>query len=98
MNTTTNIAERVPDRSLVKTTWIVLVVGWLLMLVPFPGTGILGIVIAGVAGFIMAIVNLVRGVVGTGIVQLIGAMVVTPIIYFISLAIFSVGVIGASAQ
>ena len=95
MNTSNAVAIKVPDRSLVKKTWIVLVVGWLLMLVPLPGTGILGLIVAGIAGFVMAVVNIVRGVVGAGILQLIGAMVVTPVLYFIILALFGLGMMTA---
>jgi hypothetical protein len=76
------------NRSLVKPAWIVMIVGWLLMFIPFPGTGIIGIIIAGIGGAILGIVNLVRGVVPAGIAQIVCAFVVTPIVYLITLAIF----------
>ncbi|HXV39388.1 MAG TPA: hypothetical protein VD701_00320 [Steroidobacteraceae bacterium] len=91
------VAGKVPDTSLVKPAWIVLIVGWVIMLLPIPMTGWLGGVIAGIGGCILAIVNLVRGVVGIGIVQLLCALVVTPIIYWIGLAIFGAALVGAAS-
>ncbi len=91
------VAGKVPDTSLVKPAWIVLIVGWVIMLLPIPMTGWLGGVIAGIGGCILAIVNLVRGVVGIGIVQLLCALVVTPIVYWIGLAIFGAALVGAAS-
>lgn len=91
------VAGKVPDTSLVKPAWIVLIVGWAIMLLPIPMTGWLGGVIAGIGGCILAIVNLVRGVVGIGIVQLLCALVVTPIVYWIGLAIFGAALVGAAS-
>jgi hypothetical protein len=86
------------DRSLVKRTWIVLLIGWMFMVIPFPGTGLIGLAVAGVGGFVMAIVNLVRGVVGQGILQIIAAVVFTPIWYFITVAIFGVALMAGGGQ
>lgn len=95
MTDAATVASRVPDRSLVKRTWIVMIVGWALMVLPIPGTGIIGLIIAGVAGLVMAIVNLVRGVVGQGILQLIAAILITPIWYWITTAVFLLGSLGS---
>lgn len=89
------VAGKVPDTSLVRPAWIVLIVGWLIMLVPFPMTGWLGGIIAGMGGCILAIVNLARGVVGMGIAQLLCALAVTPIVYWIGLAIFGASLVSA---
>lgn len=89
------VAGKAPDTSLVKPAWIVLIVGWVIMLLPIPMTGWLGGVIAGIGGCILAIVNLVRGVVGIGIAQLLCALIVTPIVYWIGLAIFGASVVSA---
>ncbi|HEY7740391.1 MAG TPA: hypothetical protein VIB01_07230 [Steroidobacteraceae bacterium] len=91
------VAGKVPDTSLVKPAWIVLIVGWVIMLLPIPMTGWLGGVIAGIGGCVLAIVNLVRGVVGIGIAQLLCALVVTPIVYWIGLAIFGAALVGAAS-
>ncbi|MBX3702492.1 MAG: hypothetical protein KF822_01825 [Steroidobacteraceae bacterium] len=90
------VAGKAPDTSLVKPAWIVLIVGWVIMLLPIPMTGWLGGVIAGIGGCILAIVNLVRGVVGIGIVQLLCALIVTPIVYWIGLAIFGAALVSAA--
>lgn len=88
MSDAATAVSRTPNSSLVKPAWIVMIVGWLVMFIPFPGTGIIGIIIAGMGGVILGIVNLVRGVVPVGIAQIVCAFVVTPIVYFITLAIF----------
>lgn len=84
-----------PDMSLVKPAWIVLIVGWIIILLPIPLTGWLGWMIAGVGGAVLAIINLVRGIVGVGIAQLVCAIVGTWIIWWIGLMIFGASVIGA---
>ena len=95
---TPSAAGATPNRSLVKPTWTVLIVGWIIMLIPFPGTSIIGMVIAGTAGFILSIVNLVRGVVTAGVIQLICVLVVTPIVYFIAGAIYATAIVGAASH
>lgn len=92
------VASKELDTSLVKPAWIVLIVGWVIMLVPIPMTGWLGGVIAAIGGCVLAIVNLVRGVVGIGIAQLLCALVVTPIVYWIGLAIFGAVLVGAASS
>jgi hypothetical protein len=91
-----NTPNAAPDTSLVKPAWIVLVVGWLLMLVPFPGTGWIGGMIAGIGGCVLAIINLTRGVVGVGIAQLVCALLVTPVVYWIGFLLFA-GAVMSSA-
>jgi hypothetical protein len=92
-----NEVAKTLDTSLVKPGWVVLIVGWVIMLLPIPLTGWLGGVIAGIGGCVLAIVNLARGVVGIGIAQLLCALVVTPIVYWIGLAIFGAALIGAAS-
>jgi hypothetical protein len=81
--------------SLVKPAWILLIVGWFIILLPIPFTGWLGWLIAGVGGAVLAIINLVRGVVGIGIAQLVCAIVGTWIVWWIGLAIFGASLVGA---
>lgn len=88
MSDAATAVSRTPNRSLVKPAWIVMIVGWLLMFIPFPGTGIIGIIVAGIGGAVLGIVNLVRGMVPVGITQIVCAFVITPIVYLITLAIF----------
>ncbi|MGH8251772.1 MAG: hypothetical protein ACREVI_13940 [Steroidobacteraceae bacterium] len=85
-----------PDMSLVKPAWIVLVVGWAIMLVPFLGTGWIGGMVAGVGGCVLAIINLTRGVVGIGIAQLLCALFVTPVVYWIGILIFASAVVSTA--
>ncbi len=83
------------DTSLVKAGWIVLIVGWVIMLVPFPGTGWIGGMIAVIGGCVLAIINLTRGLTGAGIAQLLCALFVTPIVYWIGFTIFAGSVLSA---
>lgn len=85
----------VTNRSLVKPTYVVIFLGFAIMLVPFPGTGLLGGLIAGFCGVILGIVNMVRGAVGTGIFQVILGVIGTPIVYAISWLLF-IGIHGGS--
>ncbi len=72
--------------------WVVLFVGWVIILIPLPLTGIAGTVVAGTGGMVLAVVNIVRGAVAVGILQLMCAVLVTPIVYLIGLFIFGAGV------
>ncbi|KAA2285602.1 hypothetical protein [Arenimonas fontis] len=67
--------------------WITLVVTWILFLIPFPGFGILGWV-ANVVALVLSIVVLAKGATGHGIAQLVCALLVSPVVYFIGLALF----------
>jgi hypothetical protein len=89
------VATKTPDTSLVKPAWIVLIVGWIIILLPIPFTGWLGWMIAGIGGAVLAIINLVRGVTGVGIAQLICAIVGTWFVWWIGLAIFGAAVVSA---
>jgi hypothetical protein len=90
-----NETAKAPDMSLVKPAWIVLIVGWVIILLPIPFTGWLGWMIAGIAGAVLAIINIVRGVTVVGIVQLALAIVGTWFIWWIGLAIFGASVVSA---
>jgi hypothetical protein len=83
------------DTSLVKPAWIVLIVGWIIILLPIPFTGWLGWLIAGVGGAVLAIINLVRGIVGVGVAQLICAIVGTWFVWWLGLLIFGASIVGA---
>jgi hypothetical protein len=87
--------SKTPDMSLVKPAWIVLIVGWIIILLPIPFTSPIGWLVAGLGGAVLAIINLVRGVVGIGIAQLVCAIVGTWIIHWIALAIFGAAMISA---
>lgn len=84
----TGASPRVVNTGLVRPAWIVIGVGWLIMLLPLPGTGLVGILIAGWCGVILAIVNMVRGAVAQGVVQFLAAVLGTALVYLISWVIF----------
>jgi len=89
-------AGKIVDRSLVRPTWITLFVGWVLILLPVPVTGFVGSFISGFCAFILAIVNMVRGAVTVGIVQMLCAIIVTTLLYMIAWAMFIDRMLGAS--
>ncbi len=84
------------DTSLVKPAWIVIIVGWVIILLPIPFTTPLGWIVAGLGGGVMAIMNLVRGVTVIGIVQLACALAGTWFVSLIGWAIFGASVVGAA--
>ncbi|MDH4571122.1 hypothetical protein [Salinicola acroporae] len=72
----------------VKAVWALLIVAWICFLLPVPGIGLFVGCPLNFVAFIVAIVVITRGRTGMGITQLIVSLVVSPIIYFIGLAIF----------
>ena len=77
-----------------KAGWICLVVTWVLFLIPFPGTGLIGWAV-NLAAIILAIVSIVRGSTVPAIIQLVIGIVLSPIVYFIGLSIFAALVVSA---
>ncbi len=84
-----------PKAAPVKATWICLVIAWVLFLVPIPGAGMVVGWPLNLVAFILAIVVMARGRTVPGLIPLISSLVVSPIVYFIGLAIFA-AVIGGS--
>ncbi len=91
-----NVTAPAPvDTSLVKPAWIIIFVGWVILLIPIPFTAWIGWLVACVGGTVLAIVNLTRGVVGVGIAQLVCAVIGTFLFYWIGLTIFAGAVLSA---
>jgi hypothetical protein len=82
-------APQAIDMSFVKPGWIVIFVGWFILLVPIPFTAWIGWLVACVGGTVLAIVNLTRGIVGVGLAQLACALVGTCFFYWIGLTLFA---------
>lgn len=89
------VASKPIDMSLVKPTWIVLIVAWVIILLPIPFTTPLGWMIA-IGAAVMAIISLTRGVVGVAIAQLACALAGTWFISWIGWMIFGASVVGAA--
>jgi hypothetical protein len=70
----------------VKAGWICLIVAWVLFLIPIPGLGIIGWAL-NLAAFIISIIVMVKGRVGAGVAQMVCALAVSPIMYFVGLGI-----------
>mgnify|MGYP001066342770 CR=1 FL=1 len=79
----------------VKAVWILLVIAWVCFLVPVPGLGLFLGAPLNLVAFIIAIVVITRGKTGVGITQLVCTLIVSPIVYFIGLAIFGAAMQGA---
>jgi hypothetical protein len=78
-----------PDASLVKPAWIVIFIGWAILLLPVPFTAWIGWLIACVGGSVLALINLARGIVGVGLAQLGCAVIGSFVFYWIGLTIFA---------
>ncbi len=89
-------ASKPLDTSMVKPAWIVIIVGWVIILLPIPFTTPLGWIVAGLVGSALAIVNIVRGITVVGIVQLACALAGTWLMSLIGWAIFGASVVGAA--
>jgi hypothetical protein len=78
-----------PDASLVKPAWILIFVGWAILLLPIPFTGWIGWMVGCVAASVLAVFNLARGLVGVGLAQLACAVVGSFVFYWIGLTILA---------
>ncbi len=81
----------------VKATWICLIIAWVLFLLPIPGVGIFVGWPLNLVAFILAIVVMTRGLTGKGLIPLIASLVVSPIIYFIGLAVLAGAAVSGGA-
>lgn len=81
----------------VKATWICLAIAWLLFIVPIPGLGLFVGWPLNLVAFILAIVVMTRGKTAGGLIPLIASIVVSPIVYFIGLAVFGAAIGGTDA-
>lgn len=81
----------------VKATWICLIIAWVLFLLPIPGVGMFVGWPLNLVAFILAIVVMTRGLTGKGLIPLIASLVVSPIIYFIGLAVLAGAAVSGDA-
>lgn len=72
-----------------KAAWICLAIAWVCFLLPIPGTGIFIGAPLNLVALILAIVALSKFGAKGGLPQLLCALIVSPIIYFIGLSIFA---------
>lgn len=80
-----------------KAAWFCLAIAWVCFILPIPGIGLFIGWPLNLVAFILAIVAMAkRGVMG-GLLQLIASLVVSPIVYFIGLAVLA-GSIGAVSE
>ncbi|MGC2061429.1 MAG: hypothetical protein WA610_00510 [Thermodesulfovibrionales bacterium] len=75
-----------PQRPPVTAGWICLGIAWALFIIPIPGIGIIGWAL-NLAAFVISIIVMVKGRVGAGVAQMVCALVISPVIYFIGLGI-----------
>lgn len=75
-----------------KAAWITLAVAWMCFLIPFPGFGLFLGWPLNLAAFMLAIVAMSTGGAMKGLLQLMGSLIVSPVVYFIGLAIFAAAI------
>jgi hypothetical protein len=78
-----------PRTAPVKATWVCLAIAWLTFLLPIPGIGLFIGWPLNLVAFILAIVVMSRGYTTKGLIPLISSLVVSPIVYFIGVAILA---------
>ncbi len=66
----------------VKALWICMIIAWILFLLPIPGAGMLAAPV-NLAAFVLAIVCIVKGNIGQGIIGLIGTTIGAGITYWL---------------
>lgn len=96
MNTSDATTER-QDNSAGRAAWICLAIAWVTFIVPVPGLGLFIGWPLNLVAFILAIVAMSKLGAGAGIWQLLASLLVSPVVYFIGLAVFA-GLLGAAGQ
>lgn len=81
----------------VKATWICLAIAWLLFIIPIPGVGLFVGWPLNLVAFILAIVVMARGRTAGGLIPLLASIIVSPVVYFIGLAVFGAALGGTDA-
>ncbi len=69
--------------------WMLLVIAWLCFLIPFPGLGLFIGWPLNLVAFILAIVAMSSGGVTRGLAPLLLSLMVSPMVYFVGIAIFA---------
>ncbi|WP_454261782.1 OB-fold protein [Pseudoxanthomonas mexicana] len=82
----------------VKATWICLIIAWVLFLIPLPGAGLFVGWPLNLVAFILAIVVMTRGKTAGGLIPLLASIIVSPIVYFVGLAVLGAAVGGDAYQ
>lgn len=82
----------------VKATWICLIIAWVLFLIPLPGAGLFVGWPLNLVAFILAIVVMARGKTAGGLIPLLASIIVSPIVYFVGLAVLGAAVGGDAYQ
>ena len=77
-----------------KAAWVCLIVAWVCFILPIPGIGIFIGWPLNLVAFILAIVAMSQQGASAGIFQLLASLIVSPILYWLGLAIFA-GAMGA---
>jgi len=86
-----------PSSSASKAAWICLAIAWACFVLPIPGIGLFIGWPLNLVAFILAIVAMAKRGATAGLWQLLASLVVSPIVYFIGLAIMA-AIGGAAAQ
>ena len=94
MNATVALTRTAP----VKATWICLIIAWVLFLIPLPGAGLFVGWPLNLVAFILAIVVMTRGKTAGGLIPLLASIIVSPIVYFVGLALLGAAVGGDAYQ
>jgi len=83
------MSKTVTTKAPVRATWVCLSLAWAFFLIPFPG---LGVGVGGplnLAALILAIVVMAKGDTMGGLIPMLLALIVSPVVYFIGLGLFS---------
>lgn len=77
-----------------RAAWICLLLAWVCFIVPIPGLGLFVGWPLNFVAFVLSIVAMAKRGVLSGLIQLLASLIVSPVVYFIGLAIFGVALTG----
>jgi hypothetical protein len=85
------------DNTAGRAAWVCLAIAWVTFLVPIPGTGLFIGWPLNLVAFILAIVAMSKLGAGAGLWQLLASLILSPIVYFVGIAVLS-GFLGAAGS
>ena len=78
----------------VKAAVVCLILAWIFALLPIPFISMMGMIAMNIVAFILAVICLTKSAVKPGVGVLVGSLVVTPLMYFLGLAVLGAGLGG----
>ncbi|WP_024890699.1 hypothetical protein [Luteimonas huabeiensis] len=98
MSTASDPAPRAAPNTAGRAAWVCLALAWLAFLLPFPGLGLFVGWPLNLVAFVLAIVAMSARGAGAGLWPLLASLIVSPVVYFIGLAVLAGAIVVGAAE